>query len=84
MKLECHLSWFVNVTEVLHGKSSDCCLTDYMPNPCIPGQTKRGVFVTPLRSCVKVAVLDHSQPLHLESLVVRDGHPGGHLGEARV
>ena len=33
---------------------------------------------------VEVPVLDHSQPLHLEGLVVRDGHPSVHLCEAGV
>ena len=29
-------------------------------------------------------MLHQTHPLHLESLIVRDGHPGVHLGEARV
>ena len=37
-----------------------------------------------LGTCVKVSVLHQSYPLHLESLIVRDGHPGVHHGEARV
>ena len=40
--------------------------------------------MTTLGSCVEVDVLDQSQPVHLEGLVVRDGHPGVHLGEAGV
>ena len=37
-----------------------------------------------LEDGVEVPVLHHSQPLHLEGLVVRDGHPGVHLCEAGV
>ena len=40
--------------------------------------------MTPLGSCVKVDVLDQSEPVHLQGLVVRDGHPGVHLCEAGV
>ena len=40
--------------------------------------------MTPLGSCVEVDVLDQSQPVNLKGLVVRDGHPGVHLGEAGV
>ena len=29
-------------------------------------------------------MLHQTHPLHLESLIVRDGHPGVHLREARV
>ena len=29
-------------------------------------------------------MLHQTHPLHLESLIVRDGHPGVHLGEAGV
>ena len=49
-----------------------------------PGQTERCVFVTPLGSRVKVDVLDQCQPMHLDCLVVRDCHPGVHLGEPGV
>ena len=49
-----------------------------------PGQTERCVFVTSLGSRVKVDVLDQCQPMHLDCLVVRDCHPGVHLGEPGV
>ena len=40
--------------------------------------------MTRLRSCVEVDVLDQSQPMHLEGIILRDHHPGAHLGEAGV
>ena len=40
--------------------------------------------MTPLGSRVKVDVLDQSEPVHLQGLVVRDGHPGAHLREPGV
>ena len=40
--------------------------------------------MTRFGSCVEVDVLDQSQPMHLEGLVLRDQNPGAHLGEAGV